>query len=866
MAHGKDQDNPFVGDAIAALSLFSARRPIVTLSVIALLTVVLGLGVTKIHTNVDVADVLPRGNPNTAAAHNLTSEFKSAFTQQVTLQFHVDVTEVDWRADNTRLPNRQVPPDSQNITDEVYVRAVDQALRFMTTFDGSPFKNHIGTSDFYSLINWTIAGGQRADDSAYSLPGTDPAGERQYRAVHEGVFTAIPDTIDAVCSPTWTHTAVLLLVEPDAAIGSRDIGDWAFRLRDEYVQWAEETPGAYKVFTGDNPPIFTVDLPVANAHSSELTEEDFGRLFPLIGAFIVASLFVAYRNLKAIAIAFLALLIGVLWTYGIMGHLDIALNTLNLTVLPLILGVGIDYAIHLVNEFLEHRSRGDTDEKAFRTAGRRAGLALFIATATTVSGLSLMILSPSLLMAQVGLLAIIAMVSVFLLTFTFVPAALSLAGTKGMGQSFTPSRIMPRLARGVSRHKVVVGVVAVLLTAVTLVTGAGIRTEAFGDPGLHYPPEDSVRREHEQGLKWFYEVDDPDVKANVFVFEGNVLDPAAHQWMRDIETQLKTQDRVISDTLRTLPFLMDTWLTVKDGVPGAGTQLLGEELRARGLPGGQQAHNYPETEQEMRAEFDAIFASPLKTFAALFINHPDDDIAVMIFSVRARTYPEAEQVWGQVWQAVEDAGEPPSGVHVAFVGNTATNYLFIAEELPWLTYVAIGSVATVVLLVALFLRSWRAILAVGLVSFLTSAWWIGVLPFLDIGLAITLLLPMVFIFNLGTDYAVHLIWSIKKVGNPWEVFHTTGKAILFSFITTLGAFVLFTPIQNVPTQRTMIATSVATVIIFITTMLVIPAFYDVRLKAARYVVSRPETLTAGTPRAARGPVAAAAAKPSGPAS
>ncbi len=46
--------------------------------------------------------------------------------------------------------------------------------------------------------------------------------------------------------------------------------------------------------------------------------------------------------------------VGVLQTFGLLGLLDIPLNPANLIALPLILGIGVDYGVHIVHEFREH--------------------------------------------------------------------------------------------------------------------------------------------------------------------------------------------------------------------------------------------------------------------------------------------------------------------------------------------------------------------------------------------------------------------------------------------------------------------------------------------------------------------------------
>lgn len=874
-----------IAEGIAGVSLWSSRHAKLVVAVVLIMTLGLGYGVTLITTNVDVADVLPRGNHNTEAAQNLTESFKSTFTQQTTFQLHVDETATYWSADNERnLPYRfasnfgdqgeatspqgpwQVQANSQNITDEVYIRAMEEMAIFIE--ERTDYTRQVSINNIYALINWTIAGGYGvAEESAFALPPADsPEGAQEYALVDQVTKGALLSTVDALASPSWNHGAMLFMPPADSETDMRELGEQILAARDEYVAEVDECIATdmgdgcelqYTVWGSHNKPLLTVDLPVANAHSSQLVEQDMLRLLPLIAAFIIACLFVAFRNIRSIVISFTALGVGVVWTYGTMGYMGIALNTLNMTIVPLIMGVGIDYAIHMISEFLEHKSEGHTDAEAFQIAGGRAGLAMLIATLTTVLGLVVMIISPSLLMAQLGFLSAVAIASIYVLTISFIPAALTLmGGTDKMGASFTPSTSMPALARFVTKTRFLMILIVIGLTAGAYASSTTLEEEAFGDPGKNFPEDDPIRQEHEQGLRYFYEVDEPDIKTNILTFEGpGILKPEAIEFMRTIEANLRTQERVIDDTLRTLPFFVETWLTVKHGAPGAAAYLAagGAPGAIQGLLGAAQPATegagvqtqFPETEEAMEREIDQMAQSPIRELAAIIINFPQNDIAAMTFAVRAETFDEADEVWTQVWDAIHAAelqfgGKAPEGVYVSYVGNTATNYLFVEEQLPWLTYMSVAATIILFFLVLIFTRDIKVTALATFLAGITSLWWLGILPFLNIGLAITLMLPLVFIFNIGTDYVVHIMWNMKQIGDPREVFATVGKAIMFSAITTAGAFAFFIMIQNVAVSRTMVATTISIFIIFLATIMVVPSFYKVQPKGMKPGETKPK--------------------------
>ena len=297
-----------IANGLAQVSIWSSNHAKAVIAMTLVLTIVFGYGVTTITTNVDVADVLPRGNPNTDAAQNLTERFRSTFTQQVTFQVHVDERGTRWEADNAKLLYRDtntvpvplqvpegLPPlplpgapvavaaDALNITDEVYVRAIEELVDFIQ--ERTDFDRSISVSNIYALINWTIAGGQSQDDAAsdvsFTLPGYGtPQDAARYRLVDQATKAAVLDTVDALASPSWNHVATLFMPAADNRLPTPELGKQILAARDAYVEAVCKGETEFTVF-GDcdegelagyhNKPLFTVDLPVANAHSSNRT-------------------------------------------------------------------------------------------------------------------------------------------------------------------------------------------------------------------------------------------------------------------------------------------------------------------------------------------------------------------------------------------------------------------------------------------------------------------------------------------------------------------------------------------------------------------------------------------------------------------
>jgi hypothetical protein len=68
---------------------------------------------------------------------------------------------------------------------------------------------------------------------------------------------------------------------------------------------------------------------------------------------IIGVLVLDFRSLRYSLIAALPLVVGMFQTFGLLGFLNVPLNPANLIALPLILGIGVDYGVHIVHEFRE---------------------------------------------------------------------------------------------------------------------------------------------------------------------------------------------------------------------------------------------------------------------------------------------------------------------------------------------------------------------------------------------------------------------------------------------------------------------------------------------------------------------------------
>lgn len=159
-------------------------------------------------------------------------------------------------------------------------------------------------------------------------------------------------------------------------------------------------------------------------------------------ALIVITLMVWFDFRKPLDtfLAMLPLLLGITAMFGAMGLFGIALNPANLIALPLILGIGVDFGVHVMHDF--RQSKGPY------AMTWRLARALGLTTATTVVGFASLLTAQHWGMASIGLVLSIGVSACYLSSLTFLPAVLCLISRSRPAVSplVLPDEELPELA------------------------------------------------------------------------------------------------------------------------------------------------------------------------------------------------------------------------------------------------------------------------------------------------------------------------------------------------------------------------------------------------------------------------------------
>ena len=153
-------------------------------------------------------------------------------------------------------------------------------------------------------------------------------------------------------------------------------------------------------------------------------------------------------------------------------------------ILPILLiGLGVDYGIHMTSRYQEEFGSGRSTAEATETAIRTVGVALVLATATTAVGFLTNLVSPIPALKDFGILAAVGIVVSFVLMLTLVPAVRYLLDRGGeKADRLHQQDFAGDEARGSAIGSMIAGAVGgASVYALSAMIESGIRDLNYGD-------------------------------------------------------------------------------------------------------------------------------------------------------------------------------------------------------------------------------------------------------------------------------------------------------------------------------------------------------------------------------------------------
>ena len=211
---------------------------------------------------------------------------------------------------------------------------------------------------------------------------------------------------------------------------------------------------------------------------------DLERNLPLILGVSMIVLAFSFRTLRGVFLPNITIVVALVWTMGIAAWIGRPLNLMTVLVPPLIMILGLAYAVHVVSEYYDTlREEPDVgNESVTARAVKKVGLPVMLTGLTTAAGFLALALSPMAPIREMGLLAVIGILIAVVTSLIVTPAMLEALGrprrTRHAGQedhSDWFGRFAASAAEFNLRNRMGIFVAAAVFGALALVAATQIR-------------------------------------------------------------------------------------------------------------------------------------------------------------------------------------------------------------------------------------------------------------------------------------------------------------------------------------------------------------------------------------------------------
>ena len=128
-----------------------------------------------------------------------------------------------------------------------------------------------------------------------------------------------------------------------------------------------------------------------------------------------------FRSFKATFISVIVVLIGVVFSFGLMGMLNYDINLLTALVPPVIIVIGIPNCIYLINKYHAEFKKHKNKDKSLHLMISKIGNITLLTNLTTASGFAAFTLTKSETLQEFGLVAAISIIFIFIISLLLIP-------------------------------------------------------------------------------------------------------------------------------------------------------------------------------------------------------------------------------------------------------------------------------------------------------------------------------------------------------------------------------------------------------------------------------------------------------------
>lgn len=509
-------------------------------------------------------------------------------------------------------------------------------------------------------------------------------------------------------------------------------------------------------------------------------------------------------------------------------------------ILPILLiGLGVDYSIHITSRYREEISEGEPVASAVTTAIRTVGVALVLATITTAVGFLTNLINDIPALREFGFLAAIGITASFFIMLTFAPAMRLLLDRMGErngtldresmrgGEARLVPKLMGRTA-WLAKHAAIPTLIVALILGILGAIGTSRLEAKFSF--IDFVPVSSPYRTTFQTL-----IDDYAGgfgEESQVLIEGDVASPAAYNAMVDSTLSLTSVENVLQfGTFPAAESPVSLVLQLANPESPSFDPVVGQAAGAAGLTATSLAVS---DTADVDALYGALFSADPE--AAAGVLHVDDSgsYASALFTIQTQAGEDGAR------KLREDLNEAFKPVTVAGLGAIATSMSIISDVIintlqrSQLSSLAYTLIAVLILLVLNFWFEVRRPL-LGAITTLPVAFvvllsfgimWAGGIPFGPITATVAALAV-----GIGIPYMIHVTHRYEEDRIRYEnendaiesTLTHTGGALAGSAMTTIFGFGILMTSTTIPFRQFGLVTAYTILLSLLAAILVLPS-------------------------------------------
>tara|TARA_Y100001954_G_scaffold138083_2_gene147217 strand:+ start:7545 stop:10082 length:2538 start_codon:yes stop_codon:yes gene_type:complete len=641
--------------------------------------------------------------------------------------------------------------------------------------------------------------------------------------------------------PTASSLLWVLEVDPDLDSNLREVK--SNELRDEIESLSREDGLSYRVVS--------LDL-----ISHDIDEGTFDNLTLLIIiAFIVVTtiLAITFKSFKGVVFPLTALGVALVWTYGCLNLVGYKFTALEVAVAPLVLGLGIDYSIHLQRAYTSLRQDIDNPSEAWLKSCSNLSMPLGLAVVTTVAAFLANLVSPLSPVANFGIALALGVICAFVAS-TLVVGALhvKIDGLQKVtsGENLSLPLLTKQLVSFQTKQQFAVILMTIIISIASIFGALSLTTEFdltdFLDDDLEVmKTSNQLQTEYESaGWKLVYILIEPETEGAVIADSIDLLDH-----LRLLHFELKVNSDVVgTSAVNPSPSYDGIYVVLRDaiiqdeqfGLDHSLEVYDGDVLPLRGVDEIDLVSALIELSDNETLS-DPVSGKTWSQRVENTVNIEDGEIKHLRIEVRvdASTSEESARVIADFQEMVYGDGKISTsldGVAIVYVtGDLVTlqsvlDGLSISQLESTLLSLA-ASLGVLFILTRKFVPALVILTPVGL----AAIWVVGSMALMGLSWNVLTVMVTALSLGIGIDFSIHM-WKrlelelerndVSREEALASAMSTTGVALIMSGLTTsLGFMVLiFSPMPVI--QDFGVITAVTVAFALLLTLFVLPVLVE----------------------------------------